>query len=127
MPDETIIRPIQESDFAAYRELRLEALKAHPESFGSDYAEQAADPDSAWLDRIRGSVDGTMSRLFVAEAGGELAGTAGVYRHRGVKVQHGASLVSVYVRLQWRGRRLGERMIEKAVAWCAAAKVRNVR
>ena len=68
MPHEIIIRPIQKSDFAAYRELRLEALKAHPESFGSDYAEQAADPDSAWLDRIRISIEGKMSRLFLAEA-----------------------------------------------------------
>src|SRR5687768_7476830 len=86
MPDEIIIRPIQESDFAAYRALRLEALKAHPESFGSDYAEQAADPESVWLDRIRGSIDGKTSRLFLAETAGKLAGMTGVYRNRGVKV-----------------------------------------
>jgi ribosomal protein S18 acetylase RimI-like enzyme len=121
------IRPISQADLAAYRILRLEALQSHPEAFGTDYAEQAADPESAWVDRIRGSIDGTMSRLFLAEAPDALAGMAGVYRDRGVKVQHSATLVSVYVRPPYRGRKIGDRLIQEVVQWCASVNVRKLR
>ena len=127
MTHDITIRPISNSDFAAYRELRLEALQAHPAAFGSDHAEQANDPDDVWLDRIRASIDGGKSRLFLADAAGELAGMAGIFRNNGVKVQHGASLVSVYVRPHWRGRGLATRLIGEVVAWCAGAGVRVIR
>lgn len=121
------IRPICESDLRAYREIRLEALQAHPEAYGSDYAEQAADPDSIWMERIGGSVGGTASRIFLAEAAGEVVGLAAVFREKGVKVCHSATLVSVYVRPQWRGRQVTDGLIEQVVSWCASAGVRILR
>ena len=130
-PDGIQIRPVREADLAAYRALRLEALRAHPEAFGSDYAEQAKEPHSYWEGRIRSSVEGEASRIVVAAgaagAAGELAGTAGVFRDGGVKTRHSAILVGVYVAPPWRGRRLADALVGGAVAWCAAAGVRIVR
>lgn len=121
------IRPVQESDFEVYRALRLDALQAHPEAYGSDYAEQAADPESVWLGRIRASIEGNASRIFLAEDSGLAVGLAAVYRERGEKVRHSATLVSVYVRPKYRGRGLAERMIHEVLAWCASVGVRILR
>lgn len=121
------IRPIRESDFKTYRELRLEALQAHPEAYGSDYAEQASDPDSVWLGRIQASIEGTVSRIFLAEDSAQAVGLAAVYREKGAKVRHSASLVSVYVRPEYRGCGLAERMIREVMNWCASAGVRILR
>lgn len=118
------IRPIAESDLRTYRELRLEALQAHPEAYGSDYNEQANDPDSVWMGRIRASLQGKASRIFLAEDGGQFVGLLAAYRDMGAKVCHSAKLVSVYVRQNYRGRRLAERMIDQVLAWCASVNVR---
>ena len=137
-PDGIQIRPIGAADLAAYKALRLEALRAHPEAFGSDYAEQAAEPDSAWEGRIRASLEGEASRILVAadsdagaragaDAPRELAGMVAAFRDGGVKTRHSAILVGVYVAPRWRGRRLADAIVREAVAWCAAAGVRFVR
>jgi ribosomal protein S18 acetylase RimI-like enzyme len=126
--DPTItIRPVRESDLPAYREIRLEALQAHPEAYGSDYAEQAADPESVWMGRIRASVEGTASRIFLAEDAETIVGLVAAYREKGAKVCHSATLVSVYVRPPWRGRGLAEQMIAQVLSWCASAGVRILR
>ena len=51
------IRPltVAESDAALYRDIRLEALKANPEAFGSSYEAEAAQPLSWFSDRLAGS------------------------------------------------------------------------
>jgi RimJ/RimL family protein N-acetyltransferase len=127
MADEIQIRTIHEADFAAYKALRLEGLRSHPEAFGSDHDEQANDPDSVWLNRIRASVLGRDARLFLADAGSELAGMVAVFRDSGAKVRHSANIVSVYVRLKWRGRRLSELMIGEAIKWSAGVGIRILR
>jgi len=47
------IRPGTEEDAPAYRELRLEALRNHPEAFSSDYETALAKPMSFWTQRLR--------------------------------------------------------------------------
>ena len=128
VPDGIEIRPVRGADLAAYRALRLEALRSHPEAFGADYAEQANEPDAAWEGRIRSSLDGDASRIVVAaDAAGGLAGMAGAFRDEGAKTRHSATLVGVYVAPRWRGRRLADAMVREIVAWCAASGVRILR
>jgi RimJ/RimL family protein N-acetyltransferase len=121
------IRPFAMSDLPAFKALRLESLRAHPAAFGSDYDESLAKSDAEWEQFLRSSVDGREARLFLAEAADGLAGMTGVYRERGAKVRHSANLWGVYVRPPWRGRRLTDRLIDAALAWCADGGVRIVR
>lgn len=122
------IRPIRETDLTAYRDIRLEALQSHPEAYGSDYADQFADPESVWAGRIRGSLDGIASRILLAETdAGDLVGLSAVYREKGAKVCHSGTLVSVYVRPPWRGRGIAEQMIDRVADWCASVGIRILR
>lgn len=121
------IRPVRQTDLKTYRDLRLEALKAHPDAYGSDYTDQANDPDSVWLGRIQASIEGTASRIFLAEDAGQAVGLAAAYREKGAKVRHSAKLVSVYVRPNYRGCGLAERIIREVLAWCGSVGVRILR
>ena len=49
----TIIRQATQADAEQYRELRLRALKKHPEAFGSDYTETLARPLEGWHAMLR--------------------------------------------------------------------------
>lgn len=122
-----MIRPIRESDFAAFKALRLEALREHPDAFASDHDENTRLPDSQWLTRLRQGIDSADACTFVAEADGELAGMTGVHRESGVKVRHSAFIWGVYVRPRWRGAKLADRFIETCVDWCATQDIRIVR
>jgi ribosomal protein S18 acetylase RimI-like enzyme len=122
------IRPIMESDLAAFKALRLEALRECPEAFGSDCDESSRQPESYWLDHIHTSIEGEQQRIFLADADEHgLAGMLGVYRSRGVKNHHAANIWGVYIRPEFRGQRLCEKLMHEALAWCAAKELRIVR
>ncbi|HEX4053046.1 MAG TPA: GNAT family N-acetyltransferase [Tepidisphaeraceae bacterium] len=121
------IRGIRESDLAAYKALRLEALREHPESFGTDYEEDGALPESVWVERVRKAVEDPGGRIVLADAGDELAGMVGVHRNPGAKTRHAASIWGVYVRPQYRGKRMVDQMIEEILNWCRPRGVRIVR
>ncbi len=121
------VRGIRESDLAAYKALRLEALRDHPESFGTDYEEDLAQPQAVWVERVRKAVEDPDSRIVVADADGELAGMTGVFRSHGVKNRHAAHIWGVYVQPKYRGRRLVDQMIEEVLNWCRSREVRIVR
>lgn len=120
------IRPIRRDDAAAFKALRLEALQSHPDAFGSDYHESLNAPESMWQERMQTSLD-DVGRIFLADAGSELAGMTGVVREKGAKVNHSAFIWGVYVRPAYRSQGLGERLIRAAVDWCGQQKLRSVR
>jgi hypothetical protein len=57
MTDRFRIRRLGVADAEAFRAMRLEALAAHPEAFGSSVAEEAAQPAGVFIARI---VDGAV-------------------------------------------------------------------
>src|SRR4051794_13946336 len=126
-----LIRPIEERDLAPIQPLRLEALRAHPEAFGSSYEDAVRDWETFSVPRLRAAVEGKVSRVFLADpgadAGTSLAGMLGVARESGSKVCHSAVLWGVYVRPQFRGQKLAERMVREALEWCASLELRIIR
>jgi ribosomal protein S18 acetylase RimI-like enzyme len=126
MRDGITIRPIRSDDVEAFKALRLEALKSHPSAFGSDYHESLCAPESFWRERMQPTFDNT-GRIFLADAGEQLAAMTGVLRDKGAKVDHSAFIWGVYVRPAFRGRGLAERLIRSVIEWCESEKVRIVR
>src|SRR4051812_40658649 len=90
------IRATTESDLDPFRDLRLEALRTHPEAFGSDYEESRQRPREHWLERLRNNE--RQMTLVAAADDATLAGMAGIFREDGAKVRHSADIWGVFVR-----------------------------
>jgi RimJ/RimL family protein N-acetyltransferase len=121
------IRPTRTGDAAAYRELRLQSLREHPEAFSADYDETLARPIDEWERRMARGAGGPHGVSYLAEAEGELVGMTGLLREDTAKLRHSAAIVSVYVRPDWRGYGLADALIEACVAWARELGVRVVK
>lgn len=123
-----IIRESTADDAAAYREMRLEGLLAHPEAFGSDYAESATRPPSHWLERVSIPHGRERNNLwFAVGPDGALAGMLGVYTESMAKLRHVGTVVSVYTRPAWRRRGVADALLGRAIDWARAAGFRRLR
>lgn len=119
-PGAFIVRPAVPEDAAALRELRLEALAGHPTAFSADHAAAAADPPAVWAERVTTYAAQSQGVICVASADGRLVGMLGLVRGHWPKSKHDASLWGVFVRPEWRGRRVAEALVDEAVAWARA-------
>jgi RimJ/RimL family protein N-acetyltransferase len=110
-----LIRLSLEPDLVDFRELRLDALRNNPASFGSDYTTVKANPMQFWVSRLyAGSEDGA---LFFAAHGEELIGMCGIQLGTSPKTRHSATVWGVYVRSQWQGMHIARSLIENCLEW----------
>jgi ribosomal protein S18 acetylase RimI-like enzyme len=111
LPDpRVIVRRLTPADVVAYRGLRLQGLREHPEAFGGDADEEAAWPLPHWQERLerRGT--------FGAFRGATLIGTAALSVEVGRKHGHRGSLVGMYVAPDGRGNGVGRQLVEAVLA-----------
>jgi ribosomal protein S18 acetylase RimI-like enzyme len=103
-----IRRLVQESatDATLYREIRLEALQANPEAFGSTFEVENAHPLSWFSDRLSGSV------VLGAFRAADLVGIASFAIQQGRKKAHKGILWGMYVRSAARNTGIGRRLVE---------------
>lgn len=105
------IRRLTRHDFDAYLAIRLEALRNHPESYGTSPESFAARP--------REEIENFLSvrALFgVVTAAGELAGIVLYDRDSGERESHRGWLIQVYVKPAMRGTGAALALMEAAVA-----------
>jgi len=112
---EVLIRRAVPSDSAAYRELRLEALKNHPTAFGADYEENLAHPPEYWEQRLK--INDEKEVLFLAEHREKLVGMTGIFRSLSARSRHAGTVWGVYVRAGWRGSHIAEELIHECLEW----------
>ena len=109
------IRELSEDDAAAYRTLRLRALREHPTAFVSSYEEQRDWPLEAFAGRLRGSsgsADGFNLGCFVED---ELVGTVGFFRNDGPKRMHIGKIVGMHVAAEHQGYGYGRSLLAEAL------------
>ena len=96
------IRASRADDAAPFSALRLQAMRDHPEAFGSDYESNVGLPLEHWQKRLTPTPTVT---TFLALAGDQdqLVGMTVARRDEGVKLQHNGSIQGVYVHPDWRG------------------------
>jgi GNAT superfamily N-acetyltransferase len=122
---EFTLRSARVTDAPAFRDLRLEALKKHPESFSSDYAANLAFPSTFWEQRLNDL--GQAGTVFFAVHAGDLIGMCGIHRESSPKVQHTATIWGVYVKEDWRGLGITEGLISRCTGWAIEKGVKVVK
>jgi ribosomal protein S18 acetylase RimI-like enzyme len=121
------IRPAVPADAVRVRELRLAALAGNPTAFSADYTLSSQEPLQAWIERLERYALGNDDTLRVAEAGGKLVGSCGIFRDPRPKIRHIATIWGVYVDPAWRGLKIGEKLIQACLEWAASHEVAFVR
>lgn len=111
--DQPTVRLLNAEDAAAYRRVRLQALREHPEAFGSSAEDFAVQPLGDLADRLRSQSE--RFSIFGAFVAGELVGLVGFGRDGGLKVRHRGGIYQMYVTPEQRGKGLGWLLLEYAV------------
>lgn len=104
------IRQLTESDAEAYRAIRLEMLKRHPDSFATSYEDSIQEELEFFLGMILNS------QIYGAFFNGNLIAVSGIYNKEGKNVCHAAAVWGVYVKPEHRNKRLSQTLIEKSIA-----------
>jgi RimJ/RimL family protein N-acetyltransferase len=104
-----LIRELGVTDADAFRDIRLEALRLHPDAFGSSYTAEAAESLRRFRDRVaRGGRFGG----FVDD---QLVGVVGFSRYDEARLRHKGMLVGMYVRESQRGTGLADEIVNAVV------------
>ncbi|MGH7911035.1 MAG: GNAT family N-acetyltransferase [Candidatus Dormibacteraceae bacterium] len=112
------VRRLTESEWEAYREVRLAALADTPGAFGSTYRQEMGRGVEDWRTRLRERA------CFVAFEGDRPAGIAcGIPG----EAPGSAELVSMWVDPQARRRKLGRELVRQVLDWAAAEGFAEVR
>lgn len=107
------IRQLAESDAKAFREMRLRALREHPEAFIDDYEAEAVKPIEQAAEQLGAA---SAENLYLgAFIDGKLAGMAHFYRQEGNKLRHRALIGGMYVAADMRGRGIGRGLLERCI------------
>ena len=101
-------RKLEPADAGAYREIRLESLKAHPESFGAGYEEQRKLPKLMF----EGAIEEPVDERFVIGAydGEDMIGICGFLPFVSkdfAELEHTGTIIQMYVRAAYRDRKIG--------------------
>jgi ribosomal protein S18 acetylase RimI-like enzyme len=106
------IRRLAVPDVAAYRAVRLRALREHPDAFTSSYEEDAVLPQQVAEARLASSSFAAWG-AFEAEA---LLGIVGLDRERRAKSRHKGTVIGMYVAPEGRGQGVGRALLDAVVS-----------
>lgn len=107
------IRLLQESDAASYWDLRLEALKNHPEAFGSSYEEAVRRENP--VQGVKRNLANPDNYTFGAFDGDSLIGMVTLLREPSGKMRHRGNIYAMYVKRDYGGKGVGSALMEAAV------------
>lgn len=103
------------ADLSAYKTLRDEALRLHPDAFDADIESEQARPPESYLGRL--GLGETLGGTFLLGAwqGRDLIGMIGLERLTLHKLRHSAELNSMMVHPRHTGRGVGLTLVEAAI------------
>jgi ribosomal protein S18 acetylase RimI-like enzyme len=108
------VHPLSETDASEYHELRLRALREHPDAFTSSYEEERLKP-LAWVkSRVVPSAEAPNDFVLGAFEDGKLVGILGMSVEPRAKSRHKGHVFGMYVAPEYAGRGVGQ----KLMAYC---------
>jgi ribosomal protein S18 acetylase RimI-like enzyme len=110
------IERLAESDWAAFREIRLRSLLDAPDAYGSTYGEESASTERAWRDWAAGRWRGGTAAVFAGRAAaGAVVGTAtGAAYDAEESVAH---VYAMWVAPDARGAGVGRALLDAVEGW----------
>ena len=111
-----IVRSLNESDYTAFWQIRLEAFQRAPFAFGSSYEVTSAWSEETKLSFFQRNVTPSNNYIFGAFLDNKLVGIAGLRRETEIKVQHRADIWGVYVQAEARGQGAGKALMQALIA-----------
>ena len=110
------IARIAPADLSAYKRLRDEGLKLHPDAFDSDIESEQARPPESYIGRL--GLYETLGGTFLLGAweGKDLVGMIGLERQSLHKLRHSAELNSMMVHPNATGKGIGLMLVNAAIA-----------
>ncbi len=111
-----VVSRVAPAQLSAYKSLRDEALRLHPDAFDADIESEQARPPESYLGRL--GLNETLGGSFLMGAwtGNHLVGMIGLERQTQAKLRHSAELNSMMVHPQHTGRGVGRMLVEAAIA-----------
>jgi ribosomal protein S18 acetylase RimI-like enzyme len=119
MRDQLEIVTLPETDWPAFKEIRLRALRDAPQAFAQTYASAAAYPDSLWRERLREAATG-QSWIVFARLDGALVGMLGAFRTADDRAHGRATIYGTFVDPAARRSGVGRRLMAALLAKLAA-------
>lgn len=111
-------RMLTTADILAFRALRLEALRLHPESFVPTYDEERSVDPATIAPRFRNDWISGGNFILGAYVYGWLVGAVGVRRWPRHKQQHKATLWLLFTHAAVRGQGIGRTLLERVIEQC---------
>jgi RimJ/RimL family protein N-acetyltransferase len=93
-----MIRLLTTEDFALWKAIRLEAVRGHPEAFGSTYEESLLAGDSEWAQSLKNNF------IFAYLDKEHPVGVAGYFFKDATKLRHRGRIFTAYVHKDYRGK-----------------------
>jgi len=101
------IKKLPAERWSEFKSLRLDALQHDPLAFGSSYEEEINFPDKTWKERIKDT-------LFATFNDNPVGMIVFVINPR-IKLSHVAEIFGVYVKEEYRDKKIGKQLIESAI------------
>ena len=109
------IRELTGDDAGDFRNLRLRALKEHPDAFGSSYEAEYAAPIETAAERLRLNAESQDSFTLGAYRGAELVGMVGFYQESREKTRHRGTIWGMYIPSEEQGKGIGRALLGRAL------------
>ena len=107
------IRALNPEDLPALRDLRLRALREHPEAFATSEAEERERSPEELARRLAPALHQVTLGAFDRD---RLVGFVALTRSTRIRQHHRATLTAMYVAPEARGAKLGRALLEQALA-----------
>jgi RimJ/RimL family protein N-acetyltransferase len=123
---EVIIRIATVQDAPQIYDLRLEALRLHPDAFTADASTTMDRGIQAWVKLIEDYGKDQIGVIMIAACEDGLIGMAGLVRGHWPKTRHRADMWGVFVKPSWRGNHLCESIVKNCLDWACAQQITAV-
>lgn len=104
------LRRLRASDASAFKDIRLEGLRLHPDAFGASFAEEQSQARERFADRLENG------HVMAAVADDAIAGVVGLACSRAEKTRHIGFIWGLYVCPSWRRSGVAKCLLEAVIS-----------